>query len=151
MLLLFLSALLLILSLAATGDAQANKAPRAVTALLPLARMFGLIFSVGMLLITGIRFLNGEVGKPGSLSFRTGELEPFMLGDNPGMVRVRYTQRTWFGMAMDGQWHARPDSDGGWQYFVPSDGWHSVPQSVHQPAAVDDRDFSQDNRGYHEN
>lgn len=147
MLPLFLSVLLLILTLATPGD----KAPKPVAALLPLARMLGLIFSIGLIATAGFQFLNGGIGKPGSLSFRTGALEPHHGGDDSAIVRVRYSQRAWFGMKQDGQWHARPTRDGCWQYFVPGTGWRDVPESVYQPASDDDREFSQDNRGYYEN
>jgi hypothetical protein len=87
MLLLFLSVLLLILSLAASCDGQGGKVPRMVIALLPLARMLGLIFSVGLIATAGFSFLT--VGHQHAVDVEEDDgRHGSILSGSPGGCRV---------------------------------------------------------------
>jgi hypothetical protein len=129
--------------LAREGKTEPNKA------IFVPSMLIGGLFSVAALWAAGFGFLQGDVGMPNSPSFRTGRLVPRKIPADQFSYRfiLRYEERKWWGKASAGSWPARWNEGSGEYEYYDSGSWRAVPIYLDRD---DDRTFSYDNRGAHE-
>jgi hypothetical protein len=119
-------------------------------AILVPSMLIGGLFSLVALWVAGFGFLQGDVGMPNSPSFHTGCLVPRKIPDGEYSYRfaLRYEEQKWWGKTSAGSWPARWNEQLSEYEFLRNGAWRAVP--IYLDRDDDDRSFSQDNRGWHE-
>ena len=116
--------------------------------LLTATTAIGVLCSIAVFWHYGFQFLQGDIGKPNSPSFYTGRIIPARMNGESSAYKflLRYEERKWWGKVKVGSWPVRWN-EGFEEYEYLNKGWHSLPIFENY---TDDRTFSPDNRGWHE-